>query len=153
MNQTDPVLDSMIHQHQFSENNYFNVSQIKIFKIWNMVHEFYELDLWRVCILFEAWHPQFFRMVREFFKNVYIYCRVILVWNSVMTHSIRKSISCEDRPGPPVGVMAEGLMDMLSKTINIVWGEFSWELKVLISKNQRPNCRVKPDRAREEEMV
>ncbi len=37
-----------------------------------------------------------------------------------MTHSIGKSISCEDRPGPPVGVMAEGLMDMLSKTINIV---------------------------------
>lgn len=58
-------------------------------------------------------------------SKTYIFTAVILVWNSVMTHSIGKSISCEDRPGPPVGVMAEGLMDMLSKTINIVRGEFS----------------------------
>ncbi len=44
--------------------------------------------------------------------------------NSI-THAIGKSISCEDRPGPPVGVMAEGLMDVLSESINIVRGEFS----------------------------
>ncbi len=72
---------------------------------------------------------------------------------NIMTHAIGKSISCEDRPGPPVGVMAEGLMDVLSESINIVRGEFSRELKVLIRKNQRPNGCVKPDRAREEGML
>lgn len=79
----------------------------------------------------------------------------MLVWNSenVMTHAIGKTISCEDRPGPPVGVMAEGLMDMLPKSIDIVRGEFSRELKVLISKNQRPEGCVKPDGARESEML
>jgi len=81
------------------------------------------------------------------------------VWNSenvcdndlnVMTHAVGKSISCEDRPGPPVGVVAKGLMDVLSKSIDIVGREFSRELKVLIIKNQWPNGCVEPERATEE---
>lgn len=59
-------------------------------------------------------------------------------------YPIREGISGENGPGSPVCVMAIVLMDVFTKTINIMGWKLGRQLEVLVRKNQWCKCSVKP---------
>lgn len=68
----------------------------------------------------------------------------VWVWVCI-PYPVRESVSGEDGPGSPVGVMAILFVHMLSQAIDIMGRKPGGQLYVLVRKHQRSKCSVKPE--------